>query len=483
MNDDVETNLAQGLLKVSTPVDLVYMQMSAERSAIASGKEAMFGVSGLSTGKNIRTAGAAVGVAGLDRNGFAEISAAGVGVAGINTAKVLGASRQALGDIDAAALHQRDSALADLVQDSNRLGDRAARNAWRRGVWFADFTYITTPYHVATDNGGHVRGAGIGWRNGREATFGRQHRALPLFIDSSGYRRELTGTAPQWAKDFDVYPAAIELIDPDGYAAWDYPQDRARSMDALQRLLGIFPQDATNGRLWPVFSVRWTWDASAHLSFSHLPGWVGRDLASLIPQTRTQKQFKRDTLERWARQAIANALVIANDPDFRWMADTFGQVMIGGMVRCEMNRQARHLFAAALTELFPGVKFWLLGQANFATVNGLGMMGLLDRVWTDGTWWLQDATAERFAYVENGLITMHSFESSKIGRDGKRQVWRQTFFTLVEMMAANLRSLLAAYEGLWSWPPPEPLPVDLLDMAQVSELKQRYIQAKLELGL
>ena len=33
---------------------------------------------------------------------------------------------------------------------------------------------------------------------------------------------------------------------------------------------------------------------------------------------------------------------------------------------------------------------------------------------TDGTWWLKDATAERFAYVEDGLITMHSFESSRV---------------------------------------------------------------------
>lgn len=444
---------------------------------------AMFGVSGLSTGKNIRTAGAAVGVAGLDRNGFAEVSAAGVGIAGVNTSKIVGASRQALGHIDASALHGRDQTLGALVQDSNRLGDRAAQNAWRRGVWFADFTYITTPYHVATDNGGYVQGDGIGWRNGREWTFGRAHRALPLFIDSCGYRRELTGTAPQWAMDPDVYPQAIELIDPDGYAAWDYPQDRQRSLDALHELMGIFPGDVGNGRLWPVFSIRWTWDAKAHLSFAHLPGWNGRDLAAQIPQTRTQRKFKRATLERWARQAIANALVIAADPDFRWMADTFGQVMIGGMVGCAMNRQARHLFAAALTQLFPSVRFWLLGQANFATVNGLGMLGLLDQVWTDGTWWLKDATAERFAYVEDGLITMHSFESSRLGADGKREVYRQTFFTLVEMMAANLRSLLAAYEGLWSWPPPEPLPVDLMDMDQVQELKRRYVQAQMELGL
>jgi hypothetical protein len=116
----------------------------------------------------------------------------------------------------------------------------------------------------------------------------------------------------------------------------------------------------------------------------------------------------------------------------------------------------------------------MLGQANFATINGLGMLGLLNQVWTDGTWWIKDATAERFAIVEDGLITMLSLESNHR---------MQSFFTLIEMMAANLRSLLAAYEGLWSWPPPEPLPIDLLDVDQALELKVRLQAAQLELGL
>jgi hypothetical protein len=51
------------------------------------------------------------------------------------------------------------------------------------------------------------------------------------------------------------------------------------------------------------------------------------------------------------------------------------------------------------------------------------------------------------------------------------------------MMAANLRSLLAAYQGLWAWPPPEPLPTDLLDAAQAAELRSRVQAAQLELGL
>ncbi|MBE2198095.1 MAG: hypothetical protein IAE79_05755 [Anaerolinea sp.] len=413
-----------------------------------------FGVSGLSTNKNIRTASASVGVAGLDRNGFA--------------------------DLAATSLRDRDRTLGALVQNSGRLGDRAAQSAWEHGVWFADFTYITSPYYQATSRGGYAQGAGIGWRNGREAVFGAPHRALPLFIDSAGYRRELTRTAPQWALLFDRYLEAVELIDPDGYAAWDYPQDRARSLAALQQLTSIFPGD---GRLWPVFSIRWTWDDRAHLDFGHLPGWAGRNLAALVPMTRTQQTVNEKIRERWVRQAIANALVMGADPNFRAMVDAHGKVMIGGMVRSRCPRMARHVFAAVLAELYPGCQFWLLGQANFAVINGLGMMGLLDRIWTDGTWWLQDAVAERMAYVENGMITMLSMQSEKRGADGKREVWRQTFFTLVEMMAANLRSLLSAYAGLWSWPPPEPLPVDMFDVEQVSELKRRYVQAALELGL
>ena len=443
---------------------------------------ARFGISGLSTKKNIRTAG--IGVAGINTNGVVQASKMGAGIDvssnGLQRPAVGVAGLDGSGAREAVRLHKRDEVLGQLTNDNNRLGDRAARDAWHRGVWFADFTYITTPYQE-TENGGYVLGDEMRWRNGRELTFSTDNRSLPLFIDSCGYRRELTGTAPNWAKDFEVYPAAIELIRPEGYASWDYPRDRSSSMEALYELMRLFPQDVDNGRLWPVFSIRWTWDDKAHLGFGRLPGWSTRKLAYLIPLNRTQRQFKESTRERWARQAIANALTLAADPDFRMMVDRFGRVMLGGMVGSKCPRMARHIFTAVLCELFPDVQFWLLGQANFATINGLGMLGLLDQVWTDGTWWLKDATCERFAYVEDGLITMHSFETNAPSKDGR---WRiETFFTLTEMMAANLRSLLAAYEGLWSWPPPEPLPLDLLHVDQAAELKRRYQAAQLELGI
>lgn len=397
-----------------------------------------FGISGLSTTGNIR---AACGVAGLDTSG----------------ARMLAAAVP-----DLHALKERDALVHTGIE---RMGDRAARSAWGKGVWFADFAYITAK-----------EGGGIRWREGRDKTLARPHRALPLFIDSCGYRREITGTAPKWAHEFAVYPQALELLDPDGYAAWDYPHDRQASMESLRELMRLFPQDVSNGKLWPVFSVRWTFDDRAHLDLARLPAWRGRELATLIPLTGTQKPFKRETREEWARLAIANALRMGSDPDFKWMCQTFGRVMIGGLVMSQVPRMARHLLAAALCHLYPEVQFWLLGQANFAVINGLGSLGLLEQVWTDGSWYIKDATAERFAVVENGLITM--YEASR-----ERMRNRHTFFTFHELLAANLRSLLAAYQGLWSWPPPEPLPLDLLDPEQVGEMKQRLQVAQMELGL
>lgn len=432
--------------------------------------QASLGIAGEIRGKTY--AGAAFGISGIGSRGNIEAAHTSLGIAGNLGSAVR--QRAAHEIVDPAAFKRRDAALANISRESNRLGDKAAREAWRRGVWFADFTYVCTPNGFERDV--------LSWRKDREVIFGRPYRELPFFIDSCGYRREITHTAPRWAHSFETYQAAIELLDPDGYATWDYPHDRAKTMDYTHRLISTFPQDVASGRMWPVFSIRWSWDEHVHLDYARLPGWASNSMAALIPLTRTQRPMKEETRERWARQAIANALKLAVDQDFLWMVSTFGQVMIGGMISGPCPRMARHLFAATLCHLFPGIKFWLLGQANFAVVNGLGRMGLLNQVSTDGTWWIRDSTAERFAIVEDGLITMLSLETNQKERrkHGKR---RQSFFTLIEMMAANLRSLLAAYEGLWVWPPPEPLPVDLVDVAQLLELKQRYQVAQLELGL
>jgi len=440
---------------------------------IATGQNAAMGVAGLDRPQLAAVAGARYGIAGLDRT-------AKVAIAGINTRPVVEASRGAVGLPPSAHsetlaqignLAERDRALAAISRDSQQLGDRAARESWQRALWFADYSYIVK----------QAPGGGVQWRDGRAGVFGRANRSLPLGLDSAGFRRCLTGTAPRWTQAPDSYHAAIELIDPDCYAAYDYPMDRAETLESLRELMAAFPADVTNGRLWPVFSIRWTYRDDAYLDFSRLPGWAGRNLGALIPITRTQRPFTDATRELWARQAIANALILAKDPDFRWMAETFGQVMIGGMVKCKIARMARHIFAAVLAHLMPDVRFWLLGQANFAVINGLGKLELLDQIYTDGTWWLADSLCARFAVLENGLITMMSAGSPR-RKDGGARYEVQSFLTTVEMMGANLRSLLSAYQGLWTWPPPEPLPLDLFDLDQATDLRQRIQVAQLELG-
>jgi hypothetical protein len=391
---------------------------------------------------------ARLGIAGEIKNG----NAAQFGVSGLDRP----------GKVEIAQamqhLHDRDRVLSEMVMRGQRLGDRAARD-WSLGVWFADYTYVITKE--------------IRWRRGRENVFAPKNRVLPLFFDSAGYRREITKTAPLWAHEYETYPAAIDYCQPNEFAAWDYPFDKQKSLTYLDKMAQTYPNDP---RLWPIFSIRWTWNNSTHIAFNKLPEWRNLPFHSLIPLTRTQKPFRDTTRDRWARQAIAGALEMAHDPDFRVMCNKFGKVMIGGLVGSACPRMARHLFAATLSHLFPGVRFWLLGQANFAVINGLGQLGLLETVSTDGSWWLRDATAERFAIIENGLITMMN-----VG-DRKNPYNRQSFFTTTEMMAANLRSLLAAYAGEWAWPRPEPLPLDLVDEAQRQEMKKRLQANQLKMN-
>jgi len=185
-----------------------------DRQIIGAGEQvANFGVAGLSTRANVAVA---------DVNIHPAVTGS-MGVAG----NVNGRYREEL--VDAGAIKRRDEALAAISHQSERLGDRAARRGWRKGVWFADFTYI-------------MRQDG-NWRTGREHVFARPYRDLPLYIDSCGYRRVLTGTAPEWAKRFEVSPLAIETLDPDGYAAWDNPTDRAESLAYLRELMALYPND------------------------------------------------------------------------------------------------------------------------------------------------------------------------------------------------------------------------------------------------
>jgi len=102
-------------------------------------------------------------------------------------------------------------------------------------------------------------------------------------------------------------------------------------------------------------------------------------------------------------------------------------VAIGGLVRGPCPRAGRHLYLAELVRTFPDTHFWALGQASAMVVNGLGQLGLLDRISTDGSWWIHHARTEQFAVVQNGLLN-----SVRLTHTGA-----SSFFTLVELMAAN----------------------------------------------
>jgi len=73
--------------------------------------------------------------------------------------------------------------------------------------------------------------------------------------------------------------------------------------------------------------------------------------------------------------------------------------------------------------------------------------------------------------LEDGLI-----RTIRLTRTGAR-----SFFPLLDLMACNLRSLLAAYAGLWTFPGPAPVPTDLEDLDARLELPRRLSAVQLDL--
>jgi hypothetical protein len=90
---------------------------------------------------------------------------------------------------------------------------------------------------------------------------------------------------------------------------------------------------------------------------------------------------------------------------------------------------------------------------------------------TDGSWWIHHSRTEQLAIVQGGLL-----RSLRLTHTGA-----ETFLTLPELMAANLRALLAAYAGLWTFPPPAEVPSDLSDPEARFELHRRLAPVQLEL--
>jgi hypothetical protein len=78
------------------------------------------------------------------------------------------------------------------------------------------------------------------------------------------------------------------------------------------------------------------------------------------------------------------------------------------------------------------------------------------------------------AVLEDGLVT-----TIRLTRTGAR-----SFFPLLDLMSCNLRALLSAYAGLWTFPGPAKVPTDLEDLDVRLELRRRLARsapAQLEL--
>ena len=81
------------------------------------------------------------------------------------------------------------------------------------------------------------------------------------------------------------------------------------------------------------------------------------------------------------------------------------------------------------------------------------VLGLLDQVWTDGTWWLKGDGRKQFVYVEDGLITTHSFESSSWWRRREAEVTPPDVFHFGRNDIANPRGSLLAATRVVGQPP------------------------------
>jgi prepilin-type N-terminal cleavage/methylation domain-containing protein len=111
-------------------------------------------------------------------------------------------------------------------------------------------------------------------------------------------------------------------------------------------------------------------------------------------------------------------------------------VAIGGLAQSPCPAEVRSLYLAELCGAFPEARFWALAQASAPVVNGLGRLGLLDRVSTDGAWWIHHARCEQLAVVEDGLL-----RSIKLTHTGA-----QSFFTLPELIVTlALIGILAVF--------------------------------------
>lgn len=370
---------------------------------------------------------AAIGIAGIDSAGL--YSKAGIGKVGHEKKASLGVAGNFSSTIRP-TLKQVVTANEAKFGNST-VGDRIARDSWSRACYLSDASYLICS-----------EGAGFRWRAWAEPMFAAETRKLPLYLDSGAFRR-WSGTAPNWFT-YEAYAAAIGLTKPEGFMSFDVVGDQAASVSNYRQMQA----DGLGAGCIPVWQMRPTWDENAG-SHVRLSGPVSNA----------------------ARLAIGNAWLAVSDPAMQYYAANNRLIAIGGMVQGPCPREVRHIYLAEIARLMPDHQIWGLGQASQPVVNGLGTMGLLDRVWLDGSWWIHHARTEQIAVVQDGLL-----KTLNLTYTGA-----ETFFTFPERAAANIRSLLGAYDGKWVWPDPAPLPTDMTDMDAVLELKRRLQKPQMDL--
>jgi hypothetical protein len=300
----------------------------------------------------------------------------------------------------------------------SRVADRAGASTWDHACYLLDYCYLCCPDRVTK---------AMRYRPGFAELCAPETRKLPLYLDSAAFR-EFMGTAPRWS-GYERYCEAIDLTRPDGAMAKDVVGNQPASLAGYERMCADGYRDVAI----PVWQV--------------MPEWIS------------------------ALSVEDNARHAARDPILRAYCDRSPLVAVGGLNQSPVRRGERHRYLEVLCRAFPETQFWGLGQANPAVVNGLGMAGLLDRVWVDGSWWIHDARAEQLAVLEDGLV-----KTIKLTRTGA-----QSFFPLLTLMTSNLTSLLGAYAGLWTFPAPAEVPTNLDDPEARLELRRRIDLVQLDL--
>lgn len=286
---------------------------------------ALVGIAGEPNRTKLGAAQQAMGVAGSLSGAT---SKALVGVAAANTAQLVDAAGRAL-----APQRGAWSGVADRTQVSG------AGSA----CWFLDYSYVSYP----DPETGTMR-----WRRGREEVFGPTYRRLPLIFDSGSYRMYLSGKAQRWMC-LERFIQAILLARPEGYMSQDDPRSLEATLRNYADLEAALPGDP---RHIPVWSCRWLWTEHPGVALNDLPGWPGFSLASLIPREPGQRRFRETLLEQVARIAIANAVLVARHPVFCSWVERHPMIAIGGLVDGPVHRLARHLYAAVLCALHPGLR-------------------------------------------------------------------------------------------------------------------------------